>query len=83
MSMWTINPTWATCESRAPFVLNSLRHRAKELRTAANKCRRAYKKPFMNEPCQFIADAYDRAASEIEAAITQIETAAAIAKDRS
>lgn len=65
-------PAWMTCDTRRPFVTNSLKHRADELRQAATRCRHAYTKDFMDEPCRYIADAYDNAAEAIENALETV-----------
>lgn len=57
---------WMNCESRGPWVRNSLKHRVDELRSAANKARKAYRKDFMGKPCEYIADAYDEAAALLQ-----------------
>ena len=57
---------WINCESRGPWVRNSLKHRVDELRSAANKARKAYRKDFMGKPCGYIADAYDEAAALLQ-----------------
>ena len=57
---------WMNCESRGPWVRNSLKHRVDELRSAANKARKAYRKDFMGKPCGYIADAYDEAAALLQ-----------------
>lgn len=65
-------PDWAECESRGPLVRNSLKHRASELMTAANKCRRAYQKDFMRIPLEWLADAYDEAAAALNRRLSSI-----------
>lgn len=65
-------PDWAECESRGPLVRNSLKHRASELTTAANKCRRAYQKDFMRIPLEWLADAYDEAAAALNRRLSSI-----------
>lgn len=57
---------FATCESRGPFVRNSLRAKVSELRTAAKTARNAYRKDFMGKPCSYIADAYEEAADALQ-----------------
>lgn len=68
-------PKWMTCESRRPYVTNSLKARADELRQAATRCRNAYTKDFMGQPSRYIADAYDKAAEAIEAALRVVHDA--------
>lgn len=57
---------WATCETRGPFVRNSLKAKVSELRGAATKARNAYSKDFMGKPCSYIADAYEEAADALQ-----------------
>ena len=63
---------WATCESRGPFVRNSLKARVSELRSAATKARNAYRKDFMGKPCNYIADAYDEAADVLQKHLDEV-----------
>lgn len=59
-------PHWATCESRGPWVRNSLKARIGDLRDGEKMCRRAYKKEFMGEPTKWYADALGEAAAVLE-----------------
>ena len=59
-------PTWVNCETRGPWVRNGLKARIEELRKSEKRVRAAYTKPFMSEPCAFIADAYAEAAAALE-----------------
>lgn len=76
-------PDWAECESRGPLVRNSLKHRASELTTAANKCRRAYQKDFMRIPLEWLADAYDEAAAALNRRLFSIAALQAEKETRS
>lgn len=76
-------PDWAECESRGPLVRNSLKHRASELTTAANKCRRAYQKEFMRIPLEWLADAYDEAAAALNRRLSSIAALQAEKETRS
>lgn len=64
---------WMTCESRRPFVVNSLRARAEDLRAAEKRCRNAYRKDFMGFPARYLADAYGEAATALEARLSAID----------
>ncbi len=59
-------PEWATCESRGPWVRNSLRDQAKDLRRREVAVRHAYTKDYMRVPCEYVAEAYAEAAAAIE-----------------
>ncbi|AJY65682.1 MULTISPECIES: hypothetical protein [Burkholderia] len=67
-------PAWMTCESRRPFVVNSLRSRAEDLRAAEKRCRNAYRKDFMGSPACYLADAYGEAATALEARLAAIDS---------
>ena len=69
---------WMNCESRGPWVRNSLKHRVDELRSAANKARKAYRKDFMGKPCGYIADAYDEAAALLQQRLDAVTPNAAL-----
>ncbi|KKO71799.1 hypothetical protein [Kerstersia gyiorum] len=66
---------WMTCESRYPWAANSLRARAVEMRQAEKRCRGAFRKDFMGEPAQYVADALGEAAAVFEARLASIEAA--------
>ncbi|WP_186095651.1 hypothetical protein [Burkholderia gladioli] len=68
-------PAWMTCESRRPFVVNSLRARAEDLRDAEKRCRNAYRKDFMGVPARYLADAYGEAATALEARLSALDVA--------
>ncbi|MEI1276603.1 hypothetical protein [Klebsiella pneumoniae] len=71
------SPDWMTCESRRPFVVNSIRARVAELRDAEKRCRNAYRKDFMGVPARYVADAYGEAAAALEARLVAIDAARA------
>jgi hypothetical protein len=54
---------WRNDGNRGPWVRNSLKHRADEMRTMAAKCRRAFLKPWYGELANYLADAYEEAAN--------------------
>ena len=64
---------WANCESRGPFVRNSLKHKIGELRNSANATRNAYRKDFMGKPCSYIAESYDEAADALQKRLNTVE----------
>ena len=58
---------WKQCDTRGPWIKNSLKHEIKELRRVATRSRNAYTKDFMGEPCRWYADALDEAANVLQA----------------
>lgn len=68
---------WMACDTRRPFVVNSLRHRAQEMRAAEKRCRNAYKKDFMGKPAVYLADAFAEAATAFESRIAAMAAQAA------
>lgn len=65
-------PEWAACESRRPWVTNSLTANAQELREKEKRCRTAFNKDFMGMPSRYVADAYAEAAAVFEAKLAAI-----------
>lgn len=65
-------PEWASCESRGPWVTNSLKANAQELRDKEKRCRRAFNKDFMGVPSRYVADAYAEAAAVFEAKLAAL-----------
>lgn len=63
---------WMTDVSRRPYVTNSLKHRRDELRGAAKRCRRAFRKDYMGVPSNWLADAYEEAASVLDRRLTEV-----------
>lgn len=63
---------WMTCESRRPWVTNSLAHQAKKLRRKERGCRIAFRKDYMGAPTRYLADVYGEAAAVFEARIAAI-----------
>lgn len=72
-SVGTSPPDWMACESRRPFVVNSIRARAEQLREAERLCRAAFTKEFMSIPAIYVADAYGEAARVLEARLAAID----------
>lgn len=66
---------WMACESRRPWVTNSLKHHAQELRAAEKRSRNAFKKDYMGEPARYFADACGEAAAALEAKLSAIDHA--------
>lgn len=66
---------WMGCESRRPFVMNSLRSNAEKLRSAERRTLNAYRQDYMGAPCQFIAATYGKAAALFEAQLAAIDAA--------
>jgi hypothetical protein len=62
---------------RKQVVTQSLMSRSKELRLASSKCRKAYTREFMDQPMQWLADAFDEAAAVLEARLAGLKPAAA------
>jgi len=75
------NAEWMTCESRRPWAANTLRERAKDLRSAEKRCRDAFKKDFMGEPARYVADAFGEAAAVFEIRLEAIDHARRIEGD--
>lgn len=65
-------PEWMACESRRPWVTNSLKANAQELRDKEKRCRIAFNKDFMGMPSRYVADAYAEAAEVFEARLAAI-----------
>lgn len=66
---------WMACESRRPWVTNSLKHHIEELRNAEKRSRNAFKKDYMGEPARYFADACAEAAAVFEAKLSAIDHA--------
>lgn len=66
---------WMACETRRPWVVNSLRHRAEEMRAAEKRCRNAYRKDFMGKPAAYVADAFADAAAAFEVRLAAMSAA--------
>ncbi|AZY52205.1 hypothetical protein [Bordetella avium] len=67
-------PDWMSCESRRPWVIDSLAHQAKKLRRKERGCRISFRKDYMGVPVRYLADAYGEAAAVFEARIAAIAT---------
>lgn len=68
---------WMSADDiRKQVVVESLRSRRNDLRTAASKCRKAYTKDYMLTPMNWLAEAYEEAADLLDARLTQITSAA-------
>ncbi|RIQ51016.1 hypothetical protein [Bordetella avium] len=65
-------PDWMSCESRRPWVIDSLAHQAKKLRRKERGCRISFRKDYMGVPVRYLADAYGEAAAVFEARIAAI-----------
>lgn len=65
-------PEWMTCESRRPWVTNSLKANAQELRDKERRCRTAYNKDFYGIPARYVADVYAEAAAVFEAKLAAL-----------
>ena len=72
MSKATELADWMKCETRGPWTRNSMKEAASEMRAKERRARNAYLKPYMNDPCQFIADAYGEAAAVFEARLAAL-----------
>jgi hypothetical protein len=62
-------------DGRYTAVVQSLESRRADLRTAADRCRKAYTKDYMNIPMNWLADALDEAAEVLSARLVYISTA--------
>jgi hypothetical protein len=67
-----MNKDWVKCETRLPWVRNSLKVEIAEFRRRANKTRKAYQNDFMGSPCRYIADAYDEAADALQKRLDEL-----------
>ncbi|WP_447988389.1 hypothetical protein [Achromobacter spanius] len=65
-------PDWVACESRRPWVTNSLKASAQKLRGKESRCRTAYTKDFYGIPARYVADAYAEAAAVFESKLAAI-----------
>lgn len=72
---------WMKCESRRPWVTNSLKYHAQELRAAEKRSRRAFNKDYMGEPARYFADACGEAAAVFEARLSAIAHARRVEGD--
>lgn len=63
---------WVQCESRGPWLRNSLRHRIGELQRASARCRNSFKKGVMVDPSFWLADAYDEAANALQKRLDEL-----------
>ena len=70
-----VRPDWMTCETRRPWVCNSLREKAKEMRASEKRCRGAFRKEYMGVPATYVADAFSEAAAVFEARLNTVESA--------
>lgn len=64
---------WMGCESRRPYVVNSLKSRIRDLRNTERRCRTAFRKDFMGQPSQYLADALGEAAAALESRLSAID----------
>lgn len=74
MSRTPLNPDWATCPTRGLFLRQSLRDQIKHLRDRESMSRKAYRQPFMSEPCNYLADIYAEAAAIFEERFRDLST---------
>lgn len=70
-----LHAEWMACETRRPWVVNSLQHRAEEMRAAEKRCRNAYRKDFMGKPAAYVADAFAEAATAFESRLSAMSAA--------
>jgi hypothetical protein len=63
---------WMECDDvRKQVVMQSLQSRSADLRRSAGQCRKAYVKDYMSIPMNWLADAYDEAASVLDAKLAE------------
>lgn len=66
-------PEWMDDRDRRPWVVNSLKTRLAEMRSAERRCRDAFNKEWMNQPANWLADCYRDAAKVLEDRLAIIE----------
>lgn len=63
---------WMSDPKRSRMAREGLNRRAKDLHKIAKELHMAFKEDYMNEPCQWTAGVYDRAAAILEVALAEI-----------
>lgn len=66
---------WAKCSTRGVVLRQSLKDRASEFRANEDRCRKAFRQPFMSEPMNYLADLHAEAAQIYELALERFNAA--------
>ena len=70
-----VKPDWATCETRGPWVRNSLKVRITTMKSDVARLRKAFNKPFMGEPTKWYAEVVEDATAVLEKALAVLDAA--------
>lgn len=71
---------WMADDGRAPWAINSLKERIKEMRASEKRCRNAFRKDCMRTVSVYFADALGESAEALEKRLAVIDAARAAAK---
>lgn len=66
---------WMVDDGRAPWAINSLKDRIKEMRASEKRCRNAFRKDYMRVVSVYFADALGEAAEALEKRLYAIDHA--------
>jgi hypothetical protein len=66
---------WMVDDGRAPWAINSLKYRIKEMRASEKRCRNAFRKDYMRVVSVYFADALGEAAEALEKRLYAIDHA--------
>lgn len=66
---------WAKCSTRGMVLRQSLKERASEFRANEDRCRKAFRQPFMSDPMNYLADLHAEAAQIYELALARLNAA--------
>lgn len=72
---------WMVDDGRAPWAINSLKDRIKEMRASEKRCRNAFRKDYMRVVSVYFADALGEAAEALEKRLSVIDHARRIEGD--
>ena len=64
---------WAQCQTRGPWIRNSLKQRIARMKADEARMRKAFNKPYMSEPTKWYADAIRDATEVLERALATIQ----------
>lgn len=66
---------WMVDDGRAPWAINSLKARIKEMRASEKRCRKAFRKDYMRVVSVYFAEALGEAAEALEKRLSAIDHA--------
>lgn len=72
---------WMVDDGRAPWAINSLKDRIKEMRASEKRCRNAFRKDYMRVVSVYFADALGEAAEALEKRLSVIDHARRVEGD--